>query len=346
MLKGAVVGFGRMGMIHFSTLNTHPDVQFVAVCDSSKMILKNLARYTGMRGFTDFREMLAEVELDFAIVATPTSSHTDIASAAAERGVHVFLEKPYALDEGVGRELAESMLARSLVGQVGYFLRFSPIYNLVARLLEEKKIGDVVHYKNEMHGRTVLKRSKSSWRAKPRMGGGCMMDFGSHCLDLADYLFGPVDSVGGSVLKSIHSAEVEDSVFSTLVHDSGATGHLMVNWSDESYRRPFNRIEITGVKGRIVADRQECRVFLREADEGGEWKKGWNARYLPQLERGVRFTVRGAEFAEQLDKFIEGIQRGSVHPGSGFTDALRTDRVINLIVDDSEKTRGQRAWIG
>ncbi|GAH61937.1 unnamed protein product, partial [marine sediment metagenome] len=78
MLKGGVIGFGRMGVTHYSILNTHPDVQFVAVCDSSKFILKNLKRYTSLKLFTDYRKMLDEVEIDFVIVATPTIYHTEI----------------------------------------------------------------------------------------------------------------------------------------------------------------------------------------------------------------------------------------------------------------------------
>lgn len=53
MLKGAVIGFGRMGIAHFAILNTHPAVRMTAVCDTSSFVVKNLEKYTGVRGFTD-----------------------------------------------------------------------------------------------------------------------------------------------------------------------------------------------------------------------------------------------------------------------------------------------------
>ena len=118
MLKGGVIGFGRMGLTHYSILNTHPNVQFVAVCDSSKFILKNLKRYTSLKLFNDYRKMLNETEMDFIIVATATVSHTKIVKAAIERGLHVFVEKPFSLTAEEGRDLIAMLDGKRLVNQV------------------------------------------------------------------------------------------------------------------------------------------------------------------------------------------------------------------------------------
>lgn len=331
MLKGGIIGFGRMGMTHYSILNTHPDVQFVAVCDSSRFMLKNLKRYTSLELFTDYRKMLDEVEMDFIIVATPTALHAEIVKAATQTGLHMFVEKPFSLIAEQARKLVAALEGKNLVNQVGYFLRFNEVFRKVKKLLDDGLIGEVVHYRNEMYGRTVLRASKSSWRSKKEMGGGCMLDFASHCIDLADYLFGPAKAVSGSILKSIYSLNVEDAVYTTLKHRNGTTGNVMVNWSDESYRRPFNRIEILGTKGKIVADRQEYRLYLRETNNSGHFEKGWNIHYLPELEKGVRFSVRGSEFTNQLDHFIECIAEKKPETVCTFADAMRTDFVIEKI---------------
>jgi len=335
MLKGGVIGFGRMGVTHYAILNTHPDVQFVAVCDSSKLIVKNLKRYTSLKLFTDYQKMLDEIQMDFIIVATPTAFHTRIVKAAIEKGLHMFVEKPFSLTAHDGQDLVAILDGRNLVNQVGYFLRFNKIFQAVKNFITEGLIGEVVHYKNEMYGRTVLRASKSSWRGKKQMGGGCMLDFASHCVDLADYLFGPTQQVSGSILKNIYSLNVEDAVYTTLKHHSGISGSIMANWSDESYRRPFNRIEIFGTKGKIVADRQEYRLYLREAGLNQQFQKGWNIRYLPELEKGTRFTLREAEFTRQLDHFIDCVKKGNTATACTFADALRTDRVMEKIVEDS-----------
>jgi predicted dehydrogenase len=334
MLKGGIIGFGRMGVTHYSILNTHPDVQFVAVSDSSKFVLKNLSRYTSLRLFTDYHRMLDEVEMNFIIVATPTASHHEAVKAATQRNLHMFVEKPFSMSTEEGAELVEMTEGKGLVNQVGYFLRFNAVFRAVGKLISDGLIGEVVHYKNEMYGRTVLRASKSSWRSKKAMGGGCMLDFASHCIDFADYLFGPVEEVTGSILKSVYSLGVEDAVFTMLKHHNGTTGNVMVNWSDDSYRRPFNRIEIFGTKGKLVADRQEYRLYLREPNGNGRFEKGWNIKYLPELEKGVRFSLRGSEFTNQLDHFIECISQKNTQTACTFADALRTDCVVEKIKKD------------
>lgn len=155
------------------------------------------------------------------------------------------------------------------------------------------------------------------------------MDFGSHCLDLSDYLFGPVESVKGSLMHSIFSKEVEDAVSTSLLHKSGISGNVLLNWSDASYRRPYNRIEIVGTKGKIIADRQEYRLYLKD--------KGWSVEYLPDLDKGERFIVRGPEFTDQLNHFISCIEHSETNSLCTFADANRTDRVMELIKQDSEK---------
>jgi predicted dehydrogenase len=78
MLKGGVIGFGRMGLTHFSVLNTHPDVKFVAVCVPSSFVLKNVESFLGLAPYKDYRKMFSETRPDFAIVATPTGMHAEV----------------------------------------------------------------------------------------------------------------------------------------------------------------------------------------------------------------------------------------------------------------------------
>jgi predicted dehydrogenase len=334
MLKGGIVGFGRMGITHYSILNTHPDVQFVAVSEPSDFVLKNLKRYTSLKLFSDYHDMLNEVPMDFLIVATPTVSHAEIVTAAIQKGLHVFVEKPFSLTVNEGKSLVEMLKGRTLVNQVGYFLRFSDVFRSVKKVLDDGCLGQIIHYRNEMYGRTVLKTSKSSWRSKKQMGGGCMLDFASHCIDLSGYLFGSVKSATGSLLKNIYSTDVEDAVYTNLIHNSGVSGNIMVNWSDASYRRPYNRVEIFGTNGKIIADRQEYRLYLRDTGGKDNLKKGWDIHYLPELEKGTRFSLRGAEFTNQLDHFIECIKGHDAATVCTFSDALNADCVIEMIMKD------------
>lgn len=342
MLKGAVVGMGRMGITHFAILNTHPEVQLRAVCEPSRFTGNVLKTFSSAELFGDYRKMLDRTPLDFLIVATPTASHAEVIATAMEKGLHVFTEKPFVLTSSEGPRLVEMAAAKRLVNQVGYFLRFNEIFNEVKHILDKALIGSVLYFKNEMYGRTVLAPNKKGWRSRKDQGGGCMLDFASHAIDLADYLFGPPASVCASVLHEVYSQKVEDAIYTTLVYEQGFSGHLMVNWSDASYRRPYNRIEIVGTLGRIIADRQECRLYLRQTNQAGPFEQGWNVRYLPELVRPVRFNIRGTEFTAQLDHFIDCITGRSEDNVCTFADALRTDRVMEAIQSDSRNRKAVR----
>src|SRR5579872_765932 len=97
-LKAAVVGLGKMGLSHYSILNTHPEVTVVGICDTSKYMLEVLGKHTGVHTYSTFDKLLSEESPDCVFVATPSRYHTDIVSTALDRGLHVFCEKPFALE--------------------------------------------------------------------------------------------------------------------------------------------------------------------------------------------------------------------------------------------------------
>src|SRR5687767_9396112 len=124
MIRLAVVGLGKMGLSHYAIIATHPQVKIQAVCDSTGYVLDVLKKYTGVTTYSDFDVMLREVELDAVIIATPSSMHAGMVSAALKKNLHVFCEKPFCLDVEDGRELADLANSKALVNQVGYHNRF------------------------------------------------------------------------------------------------------------------------------------------------------------------------------------------------------------------------------
>ena len=337
MLKGGIIGFGRMGVTHYGLLNSHPNVELKAVCDSSRFVLRNLSRFSKVEVFDTVEKLLKRTSLDFVVVATPTASHAPIIEAALDRGLHVFVEKPLSLGLDSGTQLVVRVRHTSLVNQVGYFLRFNPTFEMARRYIQNGLIGKLIHFRSEMYGRTVMRPSRHSWRSKKSQGGGCMLDFASHCIDQAIHFFGPPSHVSGSIVKSIFSKNVEDAVYTTLTYSDGLSGHILVNWSDETFRRPYNRIEIFGTQGKIIADRQECRLYLRTSPSMDGFRKGWQTVYLPSCHRQVRFDIRGSEFTEQLDHFVDCILGQCERNVCTFADALETDRVIQQVELDAQE---------
>ncbi len=335
MLKGAVIGVGRMGLTHLSILNNHPDVNFVAVCESSSFVRRNISKYMKIRTFKDYRKMLDNMRLDFVIIATPTGMHAEIAKYAVRNNLHVFVEKPFTLSAKQGCEVVNMLQGRNLVNQVGYVIRFNDVFMRIKKLLDCGAIGRLLTLKMEMNGRTILKDAKNSWRSEKTEGGGCLYDFASHGIDLVNYLIGLPDEINGSVMQSIHSVGVEDAVCSTFLYKSKLRGNLLVNWSDPSYRKPAYRMEILGKKGKIIGDLHSYKVFFWNKPEIEGFTQGWNRRYITDFAEPVRFYVRGCEFTRQLDYFIACILNNIPCQICSFEDGLKTDIIIERIAKDA-----------
>src|SRR5919107_6066226 len=137
MLKVALIGAGKMGISHLAILGAHPEVQIAAVCDTSKMVLDALEKYSGFRCFTDYIKMVDEVKPDAVFVAVPTKIHYSIVKSLLNKDVHVFVEKPFCLNPTQGQELVELAAAKRLINQVGYHNKFVGTFREVKRIVKE-----------------------------------------------------------------------------------------------------------------------------------------------------------------------------------------------------------------
>jgi predicted dehydrogenase len=340
-IRTGFVGFGRMGITHFSILNTNPHVKPVAVCDQSSAMLNILGKYVDVETFSDYRKMIAESDLDCVVISTPSDSHTEIINHAIENNLHIFTEKPFAMNAADGRDTLLRLAGKKIVNQVGYVNRFNEVFMEVKKLLETGIIGDIKQFTSEMYGATVLKDSKSGWRGKKKTGGGCLYEFASHGIDLALYLFGAPSRVAGSILQPIYSSQVEDFVSSTFIYENGYTGSIVVNWSDETFRKPANIITINGTRGKIIADKHAYKIYLKDSDPSGRLEKGWNTVYITEFAESVSFYLRGNEFTRQLNYFIDRIRSNADSNLCSFADALETDVLMDMITQDAQRTMAE-----
>jgi predicted dehydrogenase len=338
VIKLAVVGLGKMGMSHLAIVNAHPEVELAAVCDASSYVLGVLQKYTGVTTYSDYDAMLRELELDAVLIATPSRTHASMVRTALERGLHVFCEKPFTLTVEDADELTALGRNKGLVTQVGYHNRFVGAFAEVKALLDAGAIGRVTHVLGEAYGPVVLKPKGGTWRSRKDEGGGALYDYAAHPLNLLNWYLGEPVGVGGTVLNSIFSREIDDEVHSTLYYEGGQSARISVNWSDESYRKMTTRITIWGTAGRIFADRQECQVYLRDTSRVPDgYEPGWNVRYTTELTDAVGFYLRGEEYSAQIDHFVERVREGRVDGINGFQSAAETDRVISMIIADARK---------
>jgi len=338
VIRLGVVGIGKMGLSHLAIANMHPRVQVAAVCEPAGYVRGVLHKYTGLPMHSDYEAMLRDVELDAVLVATPSKTHTGMVLSALERGLHVFCEKPLALSAEDAQVLADAARQAGVVTQVGYHNRFVASFREVKKLLEAGSIGRVSSIVGEAYGPVVLKRKGGTWRSRKDEGGGSLYDYAAHPINLLNWYLGEPIGVGGTILSSIFSHETDDEVLSTLFFAEGASARIGVNWSDESCRKMTTSITAWGTGGRIYADRQECRVYLRGTEPIPDgFEQGWNTRYTTELTEPVGYYLRGEEYSAQLDHFVDCVSRGDRDGVNGFESAAMTDRVIAMMRTDAAR---------
>lgn len=336
MIKVALIGAGKMGISHLSILGAHPMAEVVGVCDTSKMVNDFLSRYCKFKCFTDYQKMIDEVKPDAVVVAVPTKFHYSMIKYLLEKNIHVFAEKPFCLTSTQGDELVKIAKGRQLFNQVGYHNKFIGTFSEVKRLVNSGILGQINHFVGEAYGPVVIKPKQETWRSDPSEGGGCLLDYASHVIDLINDILAPVSSVKGSLLKSIYSKNVEDAVYSLLELSNNVSGILSVNWSDETYRKMSTSITINGTNGKIISDANELKVFLKDASSMPNYNDGWNLKYITDLTPMVDFYLRGEEYSAQLDYFINVVAGKAPNSINTFESAWYTDRAIELIKNSTK----------
>ena len=337
MLKAGIIGLGKMGISHAAIVGANPDVNFIAVCDTSSLVLDVFKKYTKQNTYSDYIKMLDKEQLDFVLVATPTKFHYPIVKYALEKNVNVFCEKPFSLNSSQGNELNEIAARKSLINQVGYHNHFIGTFRELKRLLKENVIGDIVHFTGEAYGPVVTKEKGSTWRSNPAEGGGCTSDYAAHVINLIQEIIGRPVQINGTILKSIYSKGVEDAVYSLLTLENKISGVLLVNWSDETYRKMSTSLTIQGKKGKIVCDATEIKIYVKEANQKEKLDKGWTTKYITEFAIPVSFYLRGEEYSAQIEYFVNNVKNKKQGTYNTFEQALYTDRIIEMIMDNAKQ---------
>ncbi len=330
-LKIGIIGMGRMGITHYSIINPHPDIEIISVADTTNVVVSILKKYLkNIEIYKDYRELIIKSKPDAIIVCTPPDLHSPILELAAEHNIHTFVEKPYTVCYEDSIRLSKLFESKNLINQVGYVNRFNDVFHYVKEIIDDGVIGDVIRFKSEMFSNTITSKDEGKgWRGKHESGGGVIFEMASHAIDLINFLLGKPIKVSGTSINKIFSKNVEDIVSSTIFYNNGINGTIYVNWSDTSYRKPTNKIELFGSKGKILADQHSLKIFLNEANTKYNYINGWNTVYITDVFRSVPFYVRGNEFTGQLYHFIDLILGKKNNSISSFNDGADTQFVIN-----------------
>jgi myo-inositol 2-dehydrogenase/D-chiro-inositol 1-dehydrogenase len=218
-LQIGFLGAGTAASWHLENLLTMDSVRIAAVCDlASDKAATAAARYGG-RPYSSYEEMLDRERLDALYICLPPFAHAGQEILAAERGIHLLVEKPVALHLEHGRQIAQALNEAGVITSSGYHWRY---YNTVDRLREwlaERPIGMVL-------ARWLGGIWDAPWWKNRSQSGGQIVEQVGHFFDLLRYLLGEVHSVSGGMAQrglivDVEGYDLNDASTINLRFDSG-----------------------------------------------------------------------------------------------------------------------------
>ena len=224
MVRIGFVGTGLIANHHLEKLKGMEGTRIVSLCDLDEARAKVAAAKYGGKVYSDYREMLDEEVLDALYICIPPFAHSDAEILAAQRGVHLFVEKPVVLDQDLGLRISDEIVKSGVISSVGYSLRYTPEVEAIREFLKDKTIGMVTS--NRWGG---LPGAGHWWRVMEKSGGQ-LVEQTTHQLDLMRYLVGEIVEVHARfaqrVIGDLEDATIPDVQIATFQFASGAIGAI------------------------------------------------------------------------------------------------------------------------
>jgi predicted dehydrogenase len=371
----AVVGAGMAGRAHAAGYRSAttlydpdlPEVRLVAIADVNAAFAADTARRFGyQRAEPGWEAVAAAPDVDVVSVVVANPLHRRIVEGLLAAGKHVLCEKPMAPSAEDAAAMVEAARASGREAAVGFTFRRSPAIAAIRDQLERGAIGRPLHFNGHYwcdYG--VDPRGPMSWRYKGGPGSGALSDIGSHLLDLAEFVCGPVRSVRGAVLSTViperpvplgtavgHAAvevgeerepvENEDLVTLTATFASGAAGTLSASRVAYGLANALG-FELFAETGAVTFDLTRAGEFGFVDGTPDGATQGYRQVLVgpahPYLTGGLPMDFPGVGygqndlFAFQARAFLEqvaGLKR--LPPCPSFEEGLRNVRLLEAVV--------------
>ncbi len=195
-------------VFHAPLIHANPNLRLTHIVQRrGNLSTKNYPEATQVH---DVDEMLAADSVELVVVATPNTSHYDIARRALEAGKHVVVDKPFTISSSDADRLIELSRKMNRVLSVFQNRRWDGDFLTVRQILDQKLLGRVVEYESRFDRfRPTVKRG--AWREQALPGSGLLFDLGSHLIDQAVLLFGRPSGVYARVLQQREGAVAPDN---------------------------------------------------------------------------------------------------------------------------------------
>jgi len=342
-LRAALIGFGLAGsLFHAPLIAATPGLRLATVVTGNRDRAGDARRrYPDARvepRVEDVWERAAEHDL--VVVATPNASHAELASLAIEAGMAVVVDKPLASTSTAARELIERAERRGVTLTVFHNRRWDSDQLTLRRLIGEGPLGQVLRFESRFE-RWRPEARGDAWRetSSPAEGGGVLLDLGTHLVDQALNLFGPVRDVYGEV-DHRRGGPADDDVFVALEHVSGIRSHL---WASSVAAARGPRLRVLGSAGAFVVDELDGQEDALRAGLRPDGSGAWGAEPSERWGRLHRGDEGGPVPSENgaWPRFYEQLAAAITENGPPPVDPR--DAVAVLEILERARARGTRA---
>jgi predicted dehydrogenase len=322
-IRAAVVGLGYWGPNLVRNLHELPGAEVAAVCDARPDRLASITdRYPAIRGVQDLDAILEDRDIDAVVLATPVSTHYELADRALHAGKHVFVEKPLAASGTEAAALLETAAQRGLVLMPGHTFLYSPPVDTIRALIESGELGDI-YFASSSRVNLGLHQADVS----------VVWDLGPHDFSILRYWLGETPARVSAMSRGCILPNVPDVTFVNMEYPSGAVAHVELSWLAPSKLR---RTTVVGSRKMAVYDdtsNEPVRLFdsgvmVPDPETFGEYRLTYRTGDI------VSPHVSAAEpLSVEIADLCEAIRSGST-PRSSAELGVEVVRIIEA-VDDS-----------
>lgn len=337
-VRVAVIGAGFIAGYHLGGLAAVPQATVSAIATRSAAKGEALAqRYGVPLATTDVGRVLEDPNIDAVIITTPDDTHEEMTIRALEAGKAVLLQKPMATDSAACRRILAAARQSGTDLQVSFMHRYFEEVVYARRLLMEGAIGRIesVRVRNATPG-----PDWADWFfRRDRIGGGAVMQLGSHGIDLIEHLFGDICSVSAQtatlrstrVLADGRAVIVEnpDSAWATYTLANGIIANHEISMIEQAGTDRF-RMEIYGSQGTIWLRSERGAISINVPSRGG---RDWATPELPKPTFGQR----------QHQHWVDTIR--GVEPGDDTARAGLRTLLVAESIDESSAAGGQQTLV-
>ncbi|MFP4017423.1 MAG: Gfo/Idh/MocA family protein [Halanaerobiales bacterium] len=325
--KVGIVGCGNIFPMHAVSVTEMDNAELVAVCDIKEDRAREKGEEFSVEYFTDYREMINEMDLDVLHVCTPHYLHAPIVIDACNAGLHVLTEKPMSIKLEAAEKMVQTAEDNDVTLGVIFQNRYNPGAVLIKNTLESGALGKIHSGKLSVTwDRSDEYYTGSDWKGTwEKEGGGVVIDQAIHTLDLMRWFVDDeIEYVDANISNRAHEIiEVEDSAEGIIKYKNGVlTGFYTINYY--SYNAPVE-IEIHCENGlvKMVSDNASIKF-----NDGREFIAGPNPN--ESFNYGNVKSYWGVSHTKQIQNYYQALEKG-VDPDVTGADALKTQKMVCAI---------------